>query len=410
MIIQPAHTFKKNNQVCVHARVEWARQPFACPAELSFTIPVEFASYVPRDMDAFLTALIPVAMYVGEDIHIHGSISATLLYGIREYQNTLHFWKPEWFTRVRVTSDTVLQQDQRQRPPGVMGSFSGGVDSMYTLRCHLPDVEPLAHAQFTHALFIESNTTTVANLETVATKVRTYQTLLDSVDLTFVPARTNAMDFYYFNNDYALAMTYTNILIATAQMLQTEIGTFYFSADDTHDFPMVSIIPHTTVPLLSTNALRAEVFGASVTKMQKLETLSQWQPSYNHLTVCWEHPNGLQNCGQCVKCCHTTAGLDMLGMLQTYSTFPDRLYHHQVRTRVQSPKYFHFSKEWARFARAYGRWDLVFDFTYVLWRNRFIYYVLRPLGAPVRAFYRRSAKWKQYSPHYARFIFWLKKT
>mgnify|MGYP001094172772 FL=1 len=414
MILKAKKIEYEGDSMHISSRVISESLADSIPDTLSFTLPKTYQSSIPEDMNGFLTALLPVAMFAGEDIHVEGSVSTTLLYNLREYQKTLHFWRPQWFSIVAVTYDSLAPSDIVQRPQGIMSSFSGGADSMYTFLSHLPEYEENPDFQMTHTLFIESFDTPIIDHPTQRNKVVAYGALMEKLDIAFVPCATNAKDFYYFNNGYAMAMTYPAMLIGVAQLIGKKIGTFHYSADNTHDFPMISTISHTLVPLLSTDALRADVFGASVTKMEKLERIVLWPESYEHLTVCWEKPDGLHNCGECVKCCHTTAGLDMLGALEKYTTFPPTVNRQKIRSRLQNPEFFYFSKTWAEFARAYGRKDYVFDFTYVLWRNRILHFFIFPIShfftKLIRTPFVISKKLKEYSPWYARFIYLIKKT
>jgi len=325
----------------------------------------------------------------------------------------LHFWYPQWFSIVAISADRTILSCA-QTATGVMSSFSGGVDSMYTFLSHLPENEPLPTKQVTHSLFIEAFDTPIISEETQAQKISAYGKVMQKLDIDFVPVSTNAKDFYYFNNEEAMAVTYTAILIGTAQLTEGVIRNFYFSADNTHDFPLVSTISHTLVPLMSSDGLAASVYGASITKMEKLQKLITWPVSYEHLTVCWENPQGLKNCGTCVKCCHTTAGLDMLDALQLYPTFPATVFHNKIRNRLQEPHFFYFTKTWINFAKQYRRRDYIFDFTFVLWRNRCIQYIFKPaakvLTAPLRYVFVLSARLKQRSSMYSKLIYWVKKT
>lgn len=413
MRVHPTTTVVEAEHTKISARVQWDGVKPEVPDVLTFKLPSSFSKYPAGNMNGFLTALLPVAMFAGEDIHIQGAISEKLLYGLREFQRVLHFWYPQWFSIVTISADSTTTICS-ETTAGVMSSFSGGADSMYTFVSHLPENEPLPAHQVTHSLFIEAFDTPIISEATQAQKVTTHAQLMKKLDIGFVPVSTNAKEFYYFNIEEAMAVTYTAILIGTAQLTEGVIKSFYFSADNTHDFPLISTISHTLVPLMSSDNLHVSVYGASVTKMEKLEKLITWPPSYEHLTVCWENPNGLKNCGKCVKCCHTTAGLDMLNALHLYSTFPPTVFRNKIRSRFQQPHFFYFTKTWIRFSKKYQRSDYVFDFTFVLWRNRFIYYILKPikrvLMAPLHLAFALSARLKQASPNYAKCIYWIKKT
>jgi len=55
--------------------------------------------------------------------------------------------------------------------------------------------------------------------------------------------------------------------------------------------------------------------GATLSRFQKMEDLSEFEPSFDFLSVCY---NGSRNCGRCEKCVRTMLILDALGKLDLY--------------------------------------------------------------------------------------------
>ncbi len=70
------------------------------------------------------------------------------------------------------------------------------------------------------------------------------------------------------------------------------------------------------LPYLSTDNLYFYSANRHWTRMEKVELLADFEPSYDYLTVCLTHP---YNCGVCMKCKRTLMNLDVVGSLDHYA-------------------------------------------------------------------------------------------
>lgn len=410
MIIHPAEISTKGQYSTVRMQVSSSTKMGTLPEELIVTVKTSLLHEESCWEEGALIVLLPVAMFFGEDLQVEAVVSEELLYTLEEYKRVLIFWRPEWFANSIITT-SAQKKDKPVVPDnrGVMCSFSGGADSMYTLQQHLPvaQKEQLVK-QVTYCLHLEHWDGPQLDAATNDTKVTHFDSMLKALDVTLVSVKTNVKEFHNFNNDLAMAMTYSAAIVGVASCFSPFIKEFLFSADNTHDFGFYSTINHTVVPLFSHSSFRTIVHGPSVRKIDKLKSLSDWQPSHAHLLVCFAKPNGMKNCGTCIKCCHTMTALDMLGTLDRYQTFPHKVDRVAVRTRNHTPPFFYFPRTWRNFAKEYKRWDYYFDFTYALARCRVRQLWVNPnvpffykLFNPLTTLYAWSARLKKHSFIYA---------
>lgn len=86
-----------------------------------------------------------------------------------------------------------------------------------------------------------------------------------------------------------------------------------------------------TLPLISTENTHFYRSNQDWTRIKKIELLSEFEPSYDYLTVCMTHS---KNCGICEKCKPTLLAMDILGVLERYSgSFDLALYKKEYRTQ-----------------------------------------------------------------------------
>lgn len=71
-----------------------------------------------------------------------------------------------------------------------------------------------------------------------------------------------------------------------------------------------------TLPLLSTENLCFYRTNQDWNRIKKIRLLSNFPPSYDHLTICMIHS---KNCGTCEKCRPTLLAMDVLGVLERYA-------------------------------------------------------------------------------------------
>jgi hypothetical protein len=313
---------------------------------------------------------------------------------------------------VTVTCDDVISSKRKQQVVGSMCSYSGGIDSSYTLWTHLPQNEPIKNFQVTHALHIPGFDTDGETVEAQEQKIASYTKGLAAEGVSLVVVRSNTRSFHQV--DFGVEKGYfiwgSNVA-STALLFGNLVNRFYFSADNQHDDPIALTINHTLLPLLSTNDLDIVLDSGTVSKYDKIKAIGQWENTYDKLMVCYKCPVNLQNCEECVKCVRTTAVLETLGLLDKYSTFPSVTNPKKMRLSIYPKEFIYCMYKPRNFFFKNGRFGYGFNYQCAItlswfnaWYQDFLKIVKWLWVAPMQIFFKSSGKLKMRSPLYAKLL------
>lgn len=86
-----------------------------------------------------------------------------------------------------------------------------------------------------------------------------------------------------------------------------------------------------SMPLLGSDYLEVVPANSSMTRIEKTEFISDFEPAYNNLSVCWL---GNKNCGECDKCIRTLVALDFIGVLDKFKNVFDVEKYYKNRNRI----------------------------------------------------------------------------
>ena len=324
-----------DNEVQVSSKVTVNSAQITLPDTLWFSFPEEFHDDVSEDLNGFAVALLPLAMTLGEDLHLGGSVSPHLIYGIKEYQKIQSLWKPTNYTPVSVTYDQLQPAERNTQTSAVGTSFSGGVDSFHTLWRHLPINEPLLEFQITHCLMINGFDADLdSNNHGLFSEYRiSLEPALSELDIKLVLCRTNYM---MFSDPTVLKHSFGAMVVAPALILGRLFSRFYipgsykfdeFFRDGSH-----LLIDH----LIRTETMHTIHDSSHLNRAEKTRVISDWDATYHTLRVCSNgtsidrHSGTITNCSKCEKCIRTMTTLELLGRLDRYSTFTRKARHSDV--------------------------------------------------------------------------------
>ncbi len=155
MIVEKPRILEEGDDILLSAAVDNRLLSADMPETLWFRVSGRFRTGVTERSDPFLVAMLPVAMALGKNLEIRGTVSSRLVFGLRAYQRILHTWCPKLFSVVELKVAKTTDALPADRPRAVGSAFSGGVDSFYTLQRHLPGNEVLPDYRLTHCLMID---------------------------------------------------------------------------------------------------------------------------------------------------------------------------------------------------------------------------------------------------------------
>jgi hypothetical protein len=325
MIIHQPEIVVRNGELVVSARVELKHPVEYIPQELWFAFPETYAKYITGRSDGFATSLIQTAMYFDENLEIRGEISPRLAYGLQEYQKVFHAWFPNVFNLVDIKYDKLISLPSTEVLGKVGTTFSGGVDSLYTLWSGLSQNQSIPSAQVTHGLFIHGFDLRLYEQEKYIQINEQYVHTFEQLGLELLKARTNGAQFWEFRIRWEYV--HGGLLIGTALQFGRLLSSFYVPSTISYQ----KLTPMATSPItdhwLSTETMDIIHHGASLNRIQKLAVLSGWEISHNLLRVCTDitRREGIKNCSQCDKCLRTMIMLDLIDELPKFTTFQKQL-------------------------------------------------------------------------------------
>jgi hypothetical protein len=242
-------------------------------------------------------------------------------------------------------------------------TFSGGVDSFYTVWSHTAQNEPYPGNELAYALFVQGFDIGVHDARTFTACCEAYRKMLAGWGIELLTASTNVRAF---DRPAHWAAAHVTALIGVAHLLGQELGQFYIPANDTYAFYPTGTVGVLQEALLSSESLHFVVDGAEMTKFDKIKVLADVPESYDLLRVCFAKPDGLQNCGECGKCLNTMVALELCGKLDKFRTFAQPL--DPARMRYSYLSYAARPIHWSTFkaALAQQRYDLAYNILFKL--------------------------------------------
>ena len=326
---------QEGDEVCVSAHVEVDSARVELPDQLWFRFPASCHDHVTDHLNGFATALLPLAMTLGEDMHMEGVLSPHLLMGIREYQSIQSGWKPTPFKPVSIHHDRLEPSRIGPSGPGTGCSFSAGVDSFHTLLRHLPDNEPLPQYQVSHCLMINGfdADTDVDNNGHFSRIQNSVEPVIESQGVKLILCRTN---YSRFTDPRILKLSFAAMVAAPALVLGRLFSCFFipssvrfdqFFRDGSH-----LLLDH----LISTESMETIHDSSHLSRPEKTAAISDWEAAQSTLRVCFnttgyqEDTATIMNCGRCEKCVRTMKTLEILQKLDKFTTFSGTAGHLDV--------------------------------------------------------------------------------
>lgn len=317
MRIYPPAVHVRDDVVETRARVDIAGHPAGFPDALWFRLPAAWALRLSTRIDPFVVGLSSVAAVLGEPIEIDASISERLHAGLEEYWSVFHAWHPERIARVAIYHAGFEPEVTPAAESGT--AFSGGVDSFFTLFRHLAAHEPRPSHRVRYALFAHGFDIPLSDEHTFTTAFNAYHKALAAHGIGLVPVTTNIRQFV---NVPRWEISHGSALVGTAMLLAPLMRRFFVPSSKSY----TTLEPWGSDPvvdgLLSTDQFQVIHDGAAYSRFDKLRAMRDWDAIRPLVRTCWEHPDGLKNCGRCHNCRRTMYVLASLGVLEQFETFP----------------------------------------------------------------------------------------
>lgn len=259
--------------------------------------------------DAILFSTIHLAMRNARQVHLHGTATQKSLLNLIEYQKAWTRWKPEKYSEVKITADTVIKGScETDR---AVSAYSGGVDALFSLFKNIPEGNPenitynLGACLLVHGFDISLSDRTA--FEVVRDRA---SVLHSSLGLESLWIRTNSKETTGDWED-----SFASQLMACLHLFSDRFGIALIGSSEPYD---ELIIPWGSSPitdhLLSGGFMEAVHYGAGFSRTEKIEYLSKFPLAVENLRVCWEGSDKTRNCGVCEKCMRTRLNFEAAGV------------------------------------------------------------------------------------------------
>ncbi|MFC1878655.1 hypothetical protein ACFLZW_01955, partial [Chloroflexota bacterium] len=331
MIIHQPEKIVAETDTILWTKVELSKEIAGFPQYLWYRTPNRYGKFFSTRCDAFLLPGLIAAMGYGEDIEVRGAVSPRLAYHLEEYQSIqkMNFGREVRRTLIKYDRLEALEPALDPARNAVGFSFSGGVDSFFTLLKHTPEHLPSSEYQISHALFINGFDFVLNKREKYQNLCRRYKEALKEIDVELIPMETNiaSMIITGLRFNFLYSPTLAGCAISLAGLFKR------FIISSSWDYHQLQHSPHTSNPLsdrmLSTETIEFEHFGANYRRVEKVAAISNWKPAQEHLRVCaqLDLDDHTLNCSKCGKCIRTMLPIYTLGKMASFQTF-----HKPLRT------------------------------------------------------------------------------
>lgn len=313
----------EGDQVKLSSKIETHEGNF----DLWFSVDKKYDDYVvDENLDSFLLALFPHAMFLGEDIYLKAPVSEKLYFNLLKHFNKIYsIIFPSW-KEVQIFSDNLNSNPLKPNGNNVVTGFSGGIDSFCLLDEYYFNSNELENHKVTHLVY--NNVGAHGENASVFFQKR-YQKLQQfghDAGLPFIMIDSNLSDILDTTFRYtALPRNAASVLI-----LQKLFSKYlYASGYSYYDFFKNNIFSHGYLDhidfyLFSTESMECILSGSEYQRVEKTKRVAQLELSYRYLYVCTDTSlNEAKNCSVCFKCARTLLTLEILGLLHLYENLFD---------------------------------------------------------------------------------------
>ena len=262
-------------------------------------------------------------------------------------QDILLEWYPSWTKPIPLDFEVAEPLDL---PPGrgAISTFTGGVDSFYTV---LENREQLTGLLFIHGLDIR--------LEETDFRIRVSKELTAAaadIGLPLLQVETNVREL---TDPYASwgKKAHGSILSSVAILLAERADTFFIPGSRLRSTVRgVGWGSHILIDRLnSTDYLSVVHDAVDVTRHSKTARIAQSETALRYLRVCYSSRSEY-NCGTCPKCRRTQLDLDLVGVTDTERIFAESVPIPEVLAQfeIPTPGALNFARQTVRVARSSG--------------------------------------------------------
>lgn len=289
--------------------------------ELWYETSAEYGKYFVSDrIDAFLVALLPYAMQNCLDIISDSTVSEKLELQISKFLMPILSRYSDIYNEITVSvknkSDVNINSEK-----GCATGFSRGVDSFDTIK----DALECGDQSLTHLTFFNVGSHRSTGNYTKEQSVKLYN---DRLKTTVESSKIFNLPLVDVNSNLGEHLTLPYVQIhhfcsfSAVLALQKLFKNYYYSSGYSIDNFSIKKCDKGSAfyepllsALLSTESTTFYITGLNKTRLDKIKSISEFEPSYDNLNVCYYED---KNCGKCEKCSRTQLELMSIDKLDLY--------------------------------------------------------------------------------------------
>ena len=313
------------------ASISWEESDRATQ-RIHFRYGADKSYFISENYHPFLLAtVIPAIRRRERRIHIDGAICPWLKDNLLSFMSYMTNWY--WYKYDVDKDDAPLvaieagsRQPESRKPANTGAFFSGGVDSLYTLRrnrLNIPRGHPgsINDVIFVHGFDMGTRPKRGTEEDYFNYVIDELRDLLDETDLNLIPVFTNLRQLDPYTDcwlDEYMGSAMAAVAHGLSGRLTDVLVSSSYEIPKLHPFASHPVIE----PRLSSYELRVHHDGERLSRVERVKMVSQWPTALASLRVCFFGDKTQLNCGKCPKCLRTKLELLCAGKLHEASTLP----------------------------------------------------------------------------------------
>lgn len=309
-----------------------------------------------RSGNSWAVCLLPLAVTLHEPLIIDLPVDRVLLSNLHEL---MHIWK-SWYPNLGIVKIGSPIEDAEALPADrkVAAFFSGGVDAYYTALRHQDKENAEDGVVIDQLVHVWGFDIPLRNKDAYENMLSILRSGAQKLKKELLTIRTNIRETRLEYSDWGAL--YHGAAIATVGLfLQKHFRRILvastFAYRDIHPWGST----HLTDPLYSTSNVTI-INDGDAARYEKIAYIAHSEIARKTLHVCFMLGTD-QNCSHCVKCCRTMINLELLGVLDKFTTFDRSKLTMEAISRIFS--YDRFDRDVLRslqeLAREKGRQNIV---------------------------------------------------
>lgn len=284
------------------------------------------ASFALDSCDGFVVAVIVQAMRSGHDIHVAGRMSSRLWHNLTQFGIPLLTRTFTELKPIRIEADEL--HPSTSQGSGVATGFSAGIDSYAAIIQHKVREKHDDH-RISHFLFnnvgSHSHGRPAQDRDLFRQRLTAIRPAAATLGIPVIAIDSNVSELfpYEFIKCHSAANAAVPLLLQNAFRHFLYASAYSYAACGTDKSDDIAYLDPLLFHLFSTETLECVSTGCQLTRVEKTEMVSAYEPSYRHLNVCASADGHGGNCSACFKCCRTILTLELLGKLDSYRSVFD---------------------------------------------------------------------------------------